>query len=144
MQYYKSPSVKILLIDDEESIRENIQELLEIKDYEVQSAKHATDALNKLISFNPDLIVTDLMLPDFSGIELIEQIRRIDGFSEIPVIVITGNHKPEILRSSMTSGADDYLSKPFKANELYESITSQLYKKAVRKENVELIAELSK
>jgi len=144
MQYYKSPSVKILLIDDEESIRENIQELLEIKDYEVQSAKHATDALNKLISFNPDLIVTDLMLPDFSGIELIEQIRRIDGFSEIPAIVITGNHKPEILRSSMTSGADDYLSKPFKANELYESITSQLYKKAVRKENVELIAELSK
>lgn len=135
--------VKILVIEDQKAIRENIQELLEIKGFDVQSADHAADGIEKVFSFAPDLVVTDLMLPDFSGIELIEKIRTIDGFSEIPVIIITGNNKPETFRSSMTRGADDYLSKPFKAQELYDSIASQLHKKEVRKENVELIAELS-
>ncbi len=135
--------VKILVVEDQKSIRENIEALLEIKGFEVQSADHAAASIENVLSFEPDLVVTDLMLPDFSGIELIEKIRTINGFSEIPVIIITGNNKPETFRSSMIRGADDYLSKPFKAKELYDSIASQLHKKEVRKENVELIAELS-
>ena len=135
--------VKILVVEDQKSIRENIEELLKIKGFEVQSADHAAAGIENVLSFEPDLVVTDLMLPDFSGIELIEKIRTINGFNEIPVIIITGNNKPETFRSSMTRGADDYLSKPFKAQELYDSIASQLHKKEIRKENAELIAELS-
>jgi DNA-binding response OmpR family regulator len=136
-------SVKILVIEDQQSVRENIEELLEIKGFEVVSASNAVDGLIKIETFIPDLVITDLMLPDFSGIEFIEKLRLIDGYSEIPVIIITGNDKPETFRSSMTRGADDYLSKPFKAQELYDSISSQLHKKEIRKENIELIAELS-
>lgn len=136
-------SSRILVVEDQHSVRENIEELLEIKGFEVKSTDTAGNGLQMIETFIPDLIITDLMLPDFTGIELIEKLRNIDGLSETPVIIITGNDKPETFRTSMNRGADDYLSKPFKAQELYDSIASQLHKKEIRKENFELIAELS-
>ncbi len=136
-------SVKILVVEDQKSVRENLEELLDMKGFEVKSADTAGEGLRLIEAFSPDLIISDLMLPDFSGIELIDKLRDIDGFSETPVIIITGNDKPETFRSSMNRGADDYLSKPFKAQELYDSIASQLHKIEIRKENVEMIAELS-
>lgn len=136
-------SVKILVVEDQKSVRENIEELLELEGFEVKSADTAGEGFRLIEPFSPDLIISDLMLPDFSGTELIDKLRDLEGFSETPVIIITGNDKPETFRTSMSRGADDYLSKPFKAQELYDSIASQLHKIEIRKENVELIAELS-
>jgi CheY-like chemotaxis protein/anti-sigma regulatory factor (Ser/Thr protein kinase) len=134
---------KILVIEDQEAIRENIMELLEQKGYLVSTAINATEGSKIASSFLPDIILSDLLLPDYSGIDLIKKFKNDDKLKDIPIIIITGESQNETYRSAMIQGADDFIVKPFKAKELYDAVEAQLSKARVRKLNFELIAELS-
>ncbi len=134
---------KILVIEDQEDIRENVKELLEQKKYIVETAENAEDGFNLTKSFFPDLILCDLMLPDHSGIDFIKRLKENKQLKEIPVIIITGYSQQEIFRNSMTQGADDFIVKPFKAKELFDAVSAQLSKAIIRKQDHRLIAELS-
>jgi signal transduction histidine kinase len=134
---------KILVIEDQEDIRENVKELLEQKEFLVETAINAEDGFKLTSSFLPDLILCDLMLPDHSGIDFIKRLKENKQLKEIPVIIITGHSQQEIFRNSMTQGADDFIVKPFKAKELFDAVDAQLSKAKIRKQDHHLIAELS-
>ena len=134
---------KILVIEDQEDIRENVKELLEQKEFLVETAINAEDGFTLTNSFLPDLILCDLMLPDHSGIDFIKRLKEHKQLKEIPVIIITGHSQQEIFRNSMTQGADDFIVKPFKAKELFDAVDTQLSKAKIRKQDHRLIAELS-
>ena len=134
---------KILVIEDQEAIRENVRELLEQKEYFVETAINAEKGFNLTNTFIPDLILCDLMLPDHSGIDFIKKLKKNEHLKDIPVIIITGHSQQETYRDAMTQGADDFIVKPFKAKELFEAINAQLSKAKIRKRDHTLIAELS-
>lgn len=134
---------KIIVIEDQEDIRENVQELLEQKGFQVETAINAEKGFELTNSFSPDLILCDLMLPDHSGIDFIKRLKENNKLKEIPVIIITGHDQKEIFRNSMTQGADDFIVKPFKAKELFDAVETQLAKAKIRKQDHRLIAELS-
>lgn len=134
---------KILVIEDQETIRENVRELLEQKEHFVETAINAEKGFELTNSFMPDLILCDLELPDYSGISFIKRIKKIEHLKDIPVIIITGHSQQETYRNSMTQGADDFIVKPFKAKDLFNAINAQLKKAKTRKQDYSLIAELS-
>jgi len=131
------------VIEDQEAIRENVRELLEQKNFYVETSRTAGMGFDLANSFMPDLILCDLMLPDHSGIEFIKKLKKNEHLKDIPVIIITGHSQQETYRDAMTQGADDFIVKPFKAKELFDAINAQLSKSKIRKRDFSLIAELS-
>lgn len=110
----------IMIIDDDESIGNLEQELLEREGYAVQRAFSGTEALLLLKQKRPDLILLDLMLPGISGEELLPQIQ------EIPVIVVSAKSGADSKVNLLLGGAVDYLTKPFDTKELLARITIRL------------------
>jgi len=101
---------RILIVDDEEGLREALAEKLRASDYEVQTADSAESGLSRLSKFGPDLVITDLRMPGLSGLELTEKLKETKP--EIDVIVMTGHEEMSSAVDAMKAGAFDYLVKP--------------------------------
>ena len=102
-------SQRILVVDDDPSIRETFEIHLARKGYEVRSAEDGEKALNQMDDFDPSLVITDVRMPEMDGLELLRRIR--DG-SGADVIVITAYESMESAVGAMKAGAYDYLVKP--------------------------------
>lgn len=112
----------ILIIDDDTSLCLLLDKVLSNK-YTINCCSNAMDAMCWLTDGNqPDLIVTDIIMPSVTGLELLEQLRGSGLFKSIPVIVLSGLHDPEKKRQSLELGADAFLSKPFTPEKLIEAI----------------------
>lgn len=119
---------KILLAEDELGLRENIIALLEIRGYEVVPALDGMDALKKLRSFTPDLIISDIMMPYLDGYELFKRVREDDRTKFIPFLFLSAKSDLSSIRQGMGLGVDDYITKPFSSEDLLRSINIQLQK----------------
>ncbi|AKA35086.1 tetratricopeptide repeat protein [Flagellimonas lutaonensis] len=108
---------KVLLVEDNEDMRQFIKGHLQ-KDYLIQEAVNGQDGLKKAVSNPPDLVVTDLMMPKMDGIDLCKQLKTKVETSHIPIIMLTARAGVENKIEGLETGADDYLTKPFAANEL--------------------------
>ncbi len=108
--------MKILLVDDEESILNLIKMNLIFENYEVITAECGIDAINLFKSESPDLIVLDLMLPDKDGFEVIHEFQSIN--SEVPIIILSARDQLNNKLLGLQLGADDYITKPFDSREL--------------------------
>jgi two-component system sensor histidine kinase/response regulator len=117
---------KILVIEDELNIRENVIELLQLKNYDVQSAANGQEALDLLDSWTPDLIISDIMMPVMDGQELYEIIKESRALCGIPFIFLTANKEPSLRQKTLLDGVDDFISKPFKAQDLLELIKTKI------------------
>lgn len=106
--------LRILIIDDEVAIR-NILRLNLQQNYKLAEAENGKLGLEKAMSFHPHLIILDLGLPDMNGIEVLKELRK---WTKIPVIVLTVSDDEQTKVRLLDAGADDYLTKPFGANEL--------------------------
>ncbi len=106
----------ILVVDDEEGLRVGLSKLLEDEGYAVECAEDGEKALEIVRSRHIDLMLTDMRMPGMSGIELLKQVRKIR--EEIGVIILTGYGEIESYIEAMNFGAMEYVSKPFKVNEL--------------------------
>jgi two-component system, response regulator, stage 0 sporulation protein F len=106
----------ILIVDDEEGLREGLSRLLENEGYTVLSAENGEQALEILQNAHIDLVLTDMRMPGMDGIELLKKIHERHG--EIGVIILTGYGQIETYIEAMNFGAIEYVSKPFKVNEL--------------------------
>ena len=106
---------KILIIDDDVTIGDLEQEVLEREGYAVQRAYSGTEALLLLKDSRPDLVLLDLMLPGLTGIEICRRVRK---FSQVPIIMLTAKDEVMDKVAGLDSGADDYLTKPFAIEEL--------------------------
>lgn len=119
---------KILLIEDEDNIRENIQELLEAKGYLVHSASNGRQGVLEAIDFRPHLILCDIMMPKMDGFKVLEYIRKTSTIQNVPFIFLTAKIDRQDIRQGMELGADDYLTKPFTSKDLINAIEARLKK----------------
>ena len=121
---------KILIIEDELAIRENIAELLEAEDFEVFSTHNGILGILWAKENTPDLVICDVMMPEINGHEVLAQMREIPETSLTPFIFLTAMSDKKDIRNGMELGADDYITKPFTRNELLSAIDSRLLKQA--------------
>ena len=110
--------MRVLLIDDEPFYYKLIAPVLNKAGYEVEYAKSGTKGLEMIPTYNPDMIIVDLRLPDVDGFQIIQRLRRDPNFSHIPVVFITGETLLDEKLKAFELGADDYLVKPFQPEEL--------------------------
>ena len=131
---------KILVVDDEESIREFFEIMLKREGYQVLTAANGREALETLKKSQADLVISDIQMPELSGMELLAALKDTD--SEIPVIMITAFGSTETAVEAMKLGAYDYLQKPFKIDEVKIVIRQALERRSLQMENVQLKKEL--
>lgn len=113
----------ILVVDDEPNIAELARLYLEREGYRVESAATGSDALAKVSTVKPALVVLDLMLPDIDGFEVCRQVR---GTSDIPILMLTARKEDIDKIVGLELGADDYLTKPFNPRELVARVKAIL------------------
>lgn len=119
----------ILVIEDDNTVRKNIKQLLEIVGYKVLTAENGGKGIKIALEKQPDFIICDIMMPGLDGYEVFRQLSCNKKTSAIPFIFLTARAEMSDLRQGMNLGADDYLLKPFKATELLEVIRTRLEKR---------------
>lgn len=119
-------SKKILLIEDDNVVRENTTEILELANYAVKSAENGKIGVAMANSFLPDLIVCDILMPELDGYGVLQIISKSPKLEHIPFIFLTAKTDHEDIRKGMELGADDYVNKPFEESELLRAIDSRL------------------
>jgi DNA-binding response OmpR family regulator len=118
-----SESGKIVVIDDEESVRDVVKAYLEKDGFTVYVAANGREGLALAERRNPDLIILDLMLPDVSGEEICQEVR---SRSDVPIVMLTAKASEEERVGGLVAGADDYLVKPFSPRELVARVRAVL------------------
>ena len=129
--------MKILIAEDEPSLRENLQWMLELEGYEVMAACDGADALRQAQARRPDLVLTDVMMPTLDGYGLIRALREDARTATVPIIMLTAKADRADVRTGMNLGADDYLTKPCRREELLEAVLARLQ----RSSNLEQAAQ---
>jgi two-component system, OmpR family, KDP operon response regulator KdpE len=118
---------RVLIVDDEPQILRTLSLNLRARRYEVQAVSDGGQALGRAADWHPDLVILDLGLPDLDGVEVIEGLR---GWSQVPIIVLSGRAGSQDKVDALDAGADDYIIKPFSIEELLARI------RAVTRRNV--------
>jgi CRP-like cAMP-binding protein/CheY-like chemotaxis protein len=119
---------KILLIEDNEDIRNNTAEILELSNYDVIVAENGKVGVAKALESKPDLIICDVMMPELDGYGVLYAVQRNESIKNTPVIFLTAKSERNEVRKGMESGADDYITKPFSGTELLNAVDSRLRK----------------
>lgn len=131
---------KLLLIDDEKPLLQNLKQILEFEDFEVVTAGNGIEGLTQYEKESPDLVICDIMMPEMDGYGFIRNLRT-KGYTSTPFIFLTAKSDYDDLREGMNFGADDYLVKPVKSSQLLEAINTRLQRK--REINKKLEVQLS-
>jgi diguanylate cyclase (GGDEF)-like protein len=118
--------MNILIAEDEPSLRENLQLMLELEGYAVRAACDGLDALEQARAHCPDLLISDVMMPRLDGFGLVAALRQEAATAMLPIIILSAKADRGDVRQGMTLGADDYLIKPYRREELLEAITARL------------------
>lgn len=119
----------ILVVEDEFNIRENLQELLEAEGFEVYTAADGAEGFNTAKAKTPDLILSDVRMPKVDGIQFLTKLQNDPETAAIPLIFLSAKVEIDDIRKGMVSGADDYIPKPFKAEDVLQAINARLKKK---------------
>lgn len=107
--------VQILVVEDDAAVGNLITTTLEMENYQYRLAKTGKQGIMSVLSYNPDIMLLDLGLPDIDGLQVIEKIR---SWSNIPIIVVSARSEDQDKVQALDLGADDYLTKPFSVDEL--------------------------
>lgn len=113
---------KILIIDDDVTITELLKTLVKLEGHTPTTVNDSTKAIELASSVDPDLITLDLMMPGLSGFELCELLHQHPELDKIPVLIVSARDDPESKERALQAGANDYLTKPFTADELMQKI----------------------
>lgn len=108
----------ILVIEDDEAVRENLEELLKFKGFTVFAAADGKQGLDMALKRQPDLILSDIMMPELDGYTLLKAVRETPAISNTPVVLLTAKTMIDSKIMGLEYGADDYITKPFNAKEL--------------------------
>ncbi|MBC9912051.1 response regulator [Chitinophaga varians] len=117
---------KILLIEDNKDIRDNLAEILELANYHVLTASNGKEGVTIALEQQPDLIVCDIMMPVLDGYGVLHMLHKNESLRPIPFIFLTAKTERTDVRKGMEMGADDYITKPFEGAELLSAIESRL------------------
>lgn len=134
---------KILVIEDEEAIRENILDLLEAENFESMGAANGKIGIKMAIAQIPDLILCDMMMPEIDGHGVLQALRSEPTTATIPFIFLTAKAEKTDVRLGMELGADDYITKPCTPQELLKAVAMRLEKhKAISRKSQKTLDEL--
>jgi len=133
-------TARILIVDDEKAVRESLEELLILEDYQVDSAASGEKALELLGEKDIDLLLLDIKMPGVDGVEVMKQTKKYHP--DTKVIVITGHGSLESAIEAIRSGAEDYLLKPYDTGDILASIGKALSEKAAKQRKELLIEQL--
>jgi CRP-like cAMP-binding protein len=126
---------KILIIEDNPDVRENLAEILSLSNYETLTAENGKVGVDLAQKHHPDLILCDVMMPELDGFGVLHILSKSPDTSAIPFIFLTAKTERSDIRKGMNLGADDYISKPFDDVELLEAIETRLRKsEAIQRE----------
>ncbi len=117
---------RILVIEDEPQLRDNIRELLEVNAYEVKVLDSGDTIVETMQLFKPDLILCDIRMPRHDGYWVLNEVRKLKPIGALPFIFISAKVERRDIRVGMDLGADDYLTKPFSSEELLSAIQARL------------------
>jgi CRP/FNR family cyclic AMP-dependent transcriptional regulator len=120
----------ILYIDENADIRNNIFEILELLNYKVITAESGKAGLEIALKENPDLILSDIVMPEVDGYAVLHALKNNPVTANIPFIFITGKAEKSDLKKGLDAGADDYITKPFTVYKLIHAIESVLKKQS--------------
>ncbi len=132
-------AAKILIVDDNPDLRVYLSSILRTKGYQVWTARNGAEGLQRALEHHPQLIITDLMMPKVSGLDLIRMIREDEALQGTPVVLLTAKADEDTRIDGVEQGADAYLSKPFSDRELLAEVHNLLALKA----NEQRVAELN-
>ena len=122
----------IMVVEDEETIRNQLAEALPMMGFEVSLAVDGFDALHKLETCQPDLILSDIVMPGISGLDLKKELAKVDRLATIPFVFVSALSSLYHVREGMQLAADDYVTKPYRLHELKTVIDAQLEKAQAR------------
>lgn len=130
----------ILIVDDEKAVRESLEEILKMEDYQVESAASGENALEQINENHYDLVLLDLKMTGIDGVEVMRQISRYA--QDTKVIILTGHGTLESAIEALRLGAEDYMLKPYESSSILDSIGRALSKNAQKKRKELLIEQL--
>ncbi len=131
----------ILLIEDNNEMRENTAEILELADYKVITAANGKEGVQLAQQSNPDLIICDIMMPELDGYGVLHLLGKNDQTGNIPFVFLTAKAEKDDYRKGMTMGADDYLTKPYDDVELLNAVEMRLKKSERLKQSFDRTAD---
>lgn len=127
---------KVLVVDDEPQITRVLRHSLSAHRYDVRTAADGISALDTFRDWHPDLIITDLQMPEMDGIEFCREIRKV---STLPIIVLSVKGEEKTKVQALDAGADDYVTKPFGIDELLARVRVALRRTSERQDEIESI-----
>jgi DNA-binding response OmpR family regulator len=113
---------KALIIEDDEIMIANLTELLDLEGFDVRSTSRGSQALEWVRSFQPDIILSDMYLPDSDGLAILDAVRGSPASARTPFIFLTGQGESDHMRAALERGADGYFVKPFEIMDLLRLI----------------------
>ena len=119
---------RVLIIEDDTVLATRIRLIVEAEGMEAETLEHAADVLSVLGSFRPDLVLMDLYMPEFSGLDIAGVIRQHHHYMNLPIIYLSGETNPEKQMEAVRNGADDFLVKPVSDVQLMAAIRSRIHK----------------
>jgi two-component system OmpR family response regulator len=126
---------RILIVEDDDIIRERLLKALNYEGYEVAGAENGAVALRLMDQFAPDLVIADVLMPDVGGFDFVSVLRSKAETRVLPIIIVTALSERLSQREFMELGVDDYLTKPFHIEELLRAVRTQLRKAQWRSED---------
>ena len=117
---------KILIIDDDKVVLESLRRLLELHSYEALAVQEAGEAFSKAKSFNPDVILLDLLMPRLGGLEICEMLNSDKETRGIPIIVVSALDKEADIKKAYRLGVVGYITKPYDLNKLLQEINKAI------------------
>ncbi len=130
----------VLVVEDDAAVLRNVRKLLTLEGYEVLAAAGGREGLEIASREPPDIIVCDIMMPGIDGIEVARRLRGNTRTATIPIIFLTARTDRDSQRAGMNLGAEDYLTKPFTADELLSSIQTRLDRQKLLRDQIEEMA----
>jgi two-component system sensor histidine kinase/response regulator len=130
-------AIRILLIEDEAQIRDNVHELLTLQGFDVDTAANGREGISQALLRQPDLILCDIMMPEVDGFQVLKVVRNNRATANVPFIFLTARAEPADVRRGMSQGADDYLTKPFTFQNLLTAIDTRLKREEQRKADLQ-------
>jgi len=123
-----SEKILVLIADDEENLLTLLKDNLEERGFEVNAATNGEEALQGVLAHKPNFIILDVEMPKLNGFQVCEKIRANPDFKDVPILILSAYAQPEHIKRGMEAGANLYMTKPFKMNELEENIRKLLNK----------------
>src|SRR3981189_222374 len=142
MSISSSDRGRILVVDDDQRILDLLVELLGQEGYEVSAAKDGAEALELALSFEPDVVISDVVMPVVDGLQLCRRLKDDPRTANLPVLLISGTrHSPEDGIQGLYAGADDYLDIPFRHEELLVKVARLVERHRIEKHYREIVEQ---